>query len=437
MVSILGVLLVLGIITTAGAFTIHDIAGNKITITAPQLDTSTMGSSTMNDFSISSTSIQTVLSGTPSGTTTVQDVVYNYYNSGSVLNSCSVEFFEQGGFPAIISSVYPSIATIDQNGNVTYVSNGTAQFNVTIGNRTKGVLCQILETTNQYSTVYNSIVPTSTAGNIISQINGLISGLTPSTTTEDIYSATDDTDHIYTRNPDVFTGNVNLTSIPAAGLNGFSGILVAPDIMINAWHTNYYNGYPQNAIYTNPYLSEKIYFVDKNNNVYSSTIANEESIGGTDIAVLHLTTPMPPSITPADVFASTTFFHNISSAAITQEVIPAIVTNQSRTLGIRLLQSVKPIIGPDTYIVQLLASQNGVAPPSWPYANWYYGVVNGDSGSPAFTIVNGTLVALGNWTGGDNMPDLSYYTSQINSIMTALGSSYQLTTVNLSGFPSY
>lgn len=64
-------------------------------------------------------------------------------------------------------------------------------------------------------------------------------------------------------------------------------------------------------------------------------------------------------------------------------------------------------------------------------------IVSGDSGQPLFTIINGELVLLGShWTSA-SCTHISYYINEINNVMNFLGGGYQLTTIDLSGFPNY
>jgi hypothetical protein len=67
--------------------------------------------------------------------------------------------------------------------------------------------------------------------------------------------------------------------------------------------------------------------------------------------------------------------------------------------------------------------------------DWRHAAVIGDSGTPLCAIINNRLVLLG--LEGTGAASLSQLTGEINAAMTALGGSYQLTTVSLSGFTSY
>lgn len=66
-------------------------------------------------------------------------------------------------------------------------------------------------------------------------------------------------------------------------------------------------------------------------------------------------------------------------------------------------------------------------------------IIGGDSGNPAFFVVNGEAVLLGTLTGGGagSITSLHDQLGLINTAMTAAGGSQQLTQFDLSGYTSY
>jgi hypothetical protein len=95
-----------------------------------------------------------------------------------------------------------------------------------------------------------------------------------------------------------------------------------------------------------------------------------------------------------------------------------------------------------TDLSSLGSSANFVAPSQLNFAQrlaFYEPKIGGDSGNPAFLIVNDELVLLTVWTFGGAGAG-TFVTPQIaaiNAMMTALGGGYQLTEIDLSGFPTY
>jgi hypothetical protein len=74
------------------------------------------------------------------------------------------------------------------------------------------------------------------------------------------------------------------------------------------------------------------------------------------------------------------------------------------------------------------------------YALWE-NIVGGDSGHPSCIIINNQLVIMtctyGGWSGQIAGPNYLAYHTEINAAMTSLGGGYQLTEIDLSGFPTY
>ena len=399
---------------TAQAFTIpfwkiHYAPSLNFKIIAPQLITSPVsGGAAIEDFSFYASATSTVLSGNSTTTSTTNDVVYKTYSPASILYSCILH--TPNGVTSY-TAVTPSIATVNASGTVSYVSNGTAYFNATYGNITKSVSCSISKTNNQASTVPYSFTAGSLAADLQSEVSSRISGLTPSATTYDIFSSMNNTTHVYTRNTSLFANNVDLTAIPANA--GGSGVLIAPDILLQANH----------------YHTGTVYFVDNSNNVYERTVVGGENISGTDIYIARLNSPLPAAITPAAIFDATALTSQITAAAYGDQSgfdIPVVFTNQFRTLRIG-----------NVYTVPTSSYVSIVSPVSSEFSSWYSSPISGDSGSPAMAIVNGKIVVLGVWYTASTVPNVSQYIPQINAAITALGSSYSVTTATTSGFPTY
>jgi hypothetical protein len=70
---------------------------------------------------------------------------------------------------------------------------------------------------------------------------------------------------------------------------------------------------------------------------------------------------------------------------------------------------------------------------------FYEPKIGGDSGNPSFIRINGQLVILTVWTygGAGKGTSIRDQRTAINTMMASLGGGYQLTDVDLSGFPSY
>ena len=253
--------------------------------------------------------------------------------------------------------------------------------------------------------------------------------------TFNIYSATDDTSHSYTRNrAPTFLGNtiggtgMDLTAIPVwdnwdspppTGSNPyggarFNGILVTPDILLQAHHPWAGSGFSP----------QTIYFVDNNNQTVARTVSGHESVTGTDIEVVRLTKEVPSTVTPALVFATDALPHKTG--------IPVLWTDQFRELYIGV-----GVLANNDSILVYQASTNTLFHAYW--ATAHNGVVSGDSGAPYMTVINNRLVAMGTWTsGGATRGGGSSFAGQvsaINTAITSLGSTTSLQTIDASGSP--
>lgn len=399
---------------TASAFTINYSALRRIF--APQLSTNTISSSSASDFFLGKNITETVLSGSSSGTETIKDVVYDYFTTGSVESGCSV-FVQDSGNTPTYTAVNPSIATINSNGSTTYVSAGTAYFNAKIGKRTRTVPCVFSRTNNSTSYVFDSIVSNSVIKNMKDEVEARVIGETPSTTTYNLYSSISTSTSAYVRNTSHIASDIDLTCIPvfSEAINSAQtmGVLVAPDIMIQANHSH---------------PSGVMHFVKNDNTTVSRTITSGMNIAGTDIWVAKLDSNVPAGINPCKVFSATAFTNSISTTSIAYVQPPVIFTNQSRVLRVGKIN-----YGTNSPFSQLII----IVRDTVNYNNWYSQPCCGDSGSPAFAIVNGEAVVLGVWYTAFMVPNLSGYISQINAAAATLGSSNTLTTVDLSGFPSF
>ena len=272
-------------------------------------------------------------------------------------------------------------------------------------------------------------------GVIQSILNAFLQVTNTAGPTFSIYSATDDASHIYTRNrASTFVGNtiggtgIDLTAIPVwdnwdspppIGSNPyggarFNGILVTPDILLQAHHPSAGPGYSP----------QTIYFVDNKNETVARTVSGHKVVTGTDIEVVRLTKTVPSTITPAAVFATGALTHNLR--------IPVLWTDQFRDLYIGV-----GVLANDASILVYQAPATNPFNAYW--GTVHDGVVSGDSGAPYTTIINGRLVALGTWSSGGKTSgggsSFAGQVSAINAAISSLGSTTTLQTIDLSGSP--
>lgn len=404
---ILTILLVL-LPLSVGAFTITAYSNTTQKVIAFQLQSTTLsGATVLNDPVIGTSTIEDVLALPSTSQVTINDIIYNQSLTGSVNYHCQIDLPPS----STIVAIDPTILTTNSTGHTTYVSDGTARFNVNTGQITRQVSCASSHTTVSSSNVFSSILSSSLAGYLDSTTTARVQSLSPSATTYNIFSSTDDTNHLYTRNTSLWASSTDLTSIPASKDGQLDkGILVAPDILISAWHACG--------------AGRTVYFVDGSNSVSSRTVSSVTLVD-TDICVNKLSSDVPASIHPAKVFPANFYPNKVTSAILPYKVVPVAYTNQYRTLRIGALTNYATW----TTVVQATTTST--------YNGWYSSVISGDSGNAVVAFVNGQTVAVGTWYTGGSSSIISNWITQINTAMTGLGSAYSLTQIDLSGFPTY
>lgn len=276
------------------------------------------------------------------------------------------------------------------------------------------------------------------ADSIYNGMYSRISNLTPSNAVYDIYSYKDDNTHQFTRNPNIWTTNVDLTCVPSSRFSVTGqfpgiGVLVAPDVLLCAWHSR--GG-----------VGDTVWFTDNSNNVYSASFTavtsgsatHSADLLGSDICLCKLDVELPPSIKPASVLPPECF--SGSSVYITQDDL-----DSNRIVGMRAFG----LFGPPAYdadkrtvrLNQLdyIAGDKfvWVEPPvlsPFDTSGWFVGTPAGESGNGTFLIIDSELVLLGTWYVSNGCPWVSYYISKINSIMADLGSVHTLQVKNLNKY---
>ena len=201
-----------------------------------------------------------------------------------------------------------------------------------------------------------------------------------------------------------------------------AGILVSPRHVLFATHFK-------------PSSGSTIRFVAADNTVVTRTLSGLTDLPTTsdyypDITIAVMDSDVPATISFAKVLPSG--FETKLPANIQAARIPVAATDQEEKLIVIDLAEL-----PHDHIIDMAcAMQKPVSPLR---LNFNEGLVGGDSGNPAFWFLNGDLVLLTMWTssslGGTGGP-VNAFRDEINAAMTSLGGGYQLTTVDLTSYPS-
>jgi len=244
----------------------------------------------------------------------------------------------------------------------------------------------------------------------------------------------------FVRNPNNWAKDWNLSATSVDSSQMYGGIYTrAPGTLISPRHVvmAHHAGPPVGTVYK---------FVDMNNNVISRTLVDAKQIITSDMA-----TDIEIGILDSDVPASFGFAKVLPSDWL--NYIPRIqgapYLGSADNVRIPLLssdQTLRALVRDfwfgisETRMNNVTAEESNVAR----YALTDR-VISGDSGFPSFLIVNNELVLLflyqyGGLGANGGGPAISYYKTEINTAMANLqgGSNpYQLTVVDLSGYPMY
>lgn len=237
-----------------------------------------------------------------------------------------------------------------------------------------------------------------------------------------IYSTQNHATSTYVRNANCWAADLDLTCISpwnSAGSNTRAGTLISPRHVLHAAHYPMYNG-------------NTIRFVTQDNTVITRTITNVINHPSyvpyyPDIRIAVLDSDVPNTISFAKILPQdwADYLPSIGSNILNANV-PALVLDQEEKALIaewRSSSTLNSFIYP-TNSQRLLFSES---------------LIVGDSGNPSFLIIDGELVLLAVWTfgGGGSGTNIMLQKDAINSMMTTLGGGYQLTEIDLSGYPTY
>jgi hypothetical protein len=234
-----------------------------------------------------------------------------------------------------------------------------------------------------------------------------------------IFSTQNHTSPSYIRNTGCWVTGVNLTPIsPWNSSDGpnKAGTLISPRHILFAAHYTINNG-------------DTIRFIDNNNNIITRTMVTKlthpnYSPYHPDISVGVLDSDVPNTISFAKILPAnwSNYLPNLSY----NYVVPCLVLDQEE----------KALISD---LVLLGSSANFNTPQNTKRYEFFESIITGDSGNPAFLIINNELVLITVWTyGGPGQgTNIVYYKDSINAMMNTLGGGYSLTEIDLSNFNNY
>ncbi len=391
---------------------------------------------------------------TPGSTSSVtnDDIVLTRHATAEYITEAMISVNNLLPLPEIrnvtFSSDNESIATVDQNGKITYVSDGTAIIKAIPDEHsnwyTQKISVPVSHTLSGTTDVFTDFTTGTFGEYITDQIESLIASLTSENVANKIleFSAKNDTTHVYTRNSNCWASSIDLTPIIITSSSGNrNGCLISPRHIIFCDHYQYNVG-------------DTIYFVSGTNETVSRTLASKTSITNTqrsypDITIGLLNEDVPASIgfakvLPANWLSSycpnSDFLGTDNIYAV--GLLPMIMSNKEKKLYINTLQYMQLAdMFPKIVGSGLLYDRYSDLPfPQRAFLD--YTVVGGDSGSPVFFVIDNKMVLLyvNTFGGTGSGADISSWITQINSIMATLqggATPYQLTVADLSGFTNF
>jgi len=387
------------------------------------------------DFTLQSIPIPVIASAGGESTQQVNDILEYIQLSPTSYNNYQINILTNDfiSFPTFISED-ESIATVDSQGQVIKVSDGTTNIIVEVDGYRKKTSVNVAESTPTTQFLSGSFVSGSLGKDACDNIDSRIAGKTLSANGS-IYSSQDHTNDIYTRNPDVWCSDIDLTCISPSNSNSNNkkaGTLVTPRHVLASAHYTYGVG-------------TKVYFVsqDGNNTVYERTVLSriihpDYNPYYPDLVIYCLDQDLPANITPCKVLPS-----NYSNYIV--ELV------KGRAAALRLDQEEKALVG-DLYSISTLDPKRiaFTAPIDSNRQEFYEDIILYDSSNPAFLILdlgNGPeLVLLTVWTygGGGSGTFVTPFISDLNQMIadsdTAAGNGgtgYTLTEADLSGFTDF
>lgn len=319
------------------------------------------------------------------------------------------------------SSSNTSIATVNNKGLVTHISDGEVRITITVGLEVHR-LDLTLTTLGSSSTTTNSFVHGSLGRHCSDAIDLRIAGKNKATH-GNIFSTQDHLASIYVRNPNCWAYGLDLTSISPFNSqvhNRVGGTLITPRHFVFAVHFEILPG-------------NTIRFVTQNNEIVERTVTHtiyhpSYTPYFPDIAIGVLDNDVPSSITFAKVLPSD--WERYISPDVKD--IPVLALDQEEKALVTELYTM------ETSVVMTY-------PTKLERLTFFESLIDGDSGNPCFLIINGELVILTVWTFGlaGAGTSIAYHQTDMNSMIETLDSSagintgYTVSPIDLSRFNIY
>lgn len=369
--------------------------------------------------------VQRATAGTPTPVTD-RDATFDR-TTGAVVADYQMRLQSFGGTPGTPvtwSSSNAAVATVDGEGFVSFVSAGYATITAASGGQSAELPLTFTSTPGQTLDTLTGYVSGSLSRHATDAVDSRLAGKSASTALP-IFTTQNHASGAYVRNASCWAADLDLTPCSpwnSVGGNQRAGTLISPRHVLFAAH------YPAVAGMT-------IRFVAADNTVVTRTV----NAVRTHPSYVPYYPDLQVGVLDSDVPAGIGFARILPADFATR--IPAL--GYGRTIpALCLDQEEKALVTDLGEVFGVGGSIGFVAPYQINFAKrleFYEPKIGGDSGNPAFLIINNQLVLLTVWTfgGAGSGTFVTGHIAAINTMMSQLGGGYQLTEADLSGFPTY
>ncbi|MEX0598955.1 MAG: hypothetical protein WD512_20895, partial [Candidatus Paceibacterota bacterium] len=272
--------------------------------------------------------------------------------------------------------------------------------------------------TGAVSITFNDYAANSLAKEVSDAVDTRINGLN-ATTAKPIYTTQNHTTPTYVRNTNCWVADLDLTSIsPWNSTEGTNraGVLISPRHILFAAHYQINNG-------------STVRFIDSDNNIVTRTMINKLTHPNyapyyPDITIGILDSDVPSSISFVKILPQN-WSDYLPSLSSTYRLSCLVLDQEEKAL-------ISDLYSLDTYARFL-------TPVDPTRLGFFESIILGDSGNPAFLIIDDELVIITVWTfgGAGAGTSILYHKDAINTMMASLGGGYSLTEIDLSSFTDF
>ena len=365
------------------------------------------------------------------------DCIFNISSNSTYINDYVLNVVTYPRFKnetVKVTSLNPSVATVDPNGTyLTGVSGGNVTLNYRSSSRSVNQTLNTGVTTVTSLQTFQSWVSGSLAKNIETTIESLLvdGKSTPIFSTKNDATGT----YVYNTNcwayglPKVLTSNSVWNSNTNSGQK--AGTLISPRHIIFAAHYQIPIGATVRFVSIAGEVIDRVVIDKRVHPLYNSSSVYP------DIAIGFLDNDVPSSISyckilPKDIGR---YMPTISKpTTIVGVTLPAIMIDQEEKA---LIQDLTCINNSSAVSGLILSTFN--KPTKEIRLQFNESAIQGDSGSPLYTVINNdpVLLTVATFAGGGTGTSLSNQWDEINNMMISLGGGYTLTPANLSGYLPY